>query len=134
MKRVILVLGACCLFQFFAGCAGTRKVEKATQDHMEVLTKKKNELFAKGYFAAVATEVSKDLQAAIDKAALSARAEISRSIETKLSDYQKKMVSDVGEAGNEEFLRTYRNVTKSVTVQSLNGSLIEDSPYQEKYS
>lgn len=133
MKRgVFAIIGACFLFGFLAGCAGTRKVEKATVNHLDVLNKKKNELIGKGYFAAVATEVSKDLQVAIDKAAFAARAEISRSIEIKLSDYQKRMISDVGTAGNEELLKTYRDVSKSITVQSLQGSLIEDSPYQKE--
>jgi len=77
------------------------------------------------YIYAANTATSRDLQLAIDKAAVGARAEIARIVELKLENLQKNMVEEVSASDSSEILQQFESTTKTVVSIVLSGTRIE---------
>jgi hypothetical protein len=127
-KFLFMAIAGAFALSLIAGCAGTRKGGGATDDNMGRLIKESNKLKKMGYITAVATDMSEDLQTAIDKAALRARAEITRSIQSKVKEYQDLGISDAG-VKSAELTKAYDDGTRLVAEELLKGSIIVESPY-----
>jgi hypothetical protein len=130
-SRLVMAVTGCAMLGLLVGCAGTKKGGGATDDDMGRLRKESVKLMDKGYFAAVATEVSMDLQTAIENATVAARAEISRMIELELSNFEKRAVGQAtgGAPENAELIKTFKSATQTVSIQTLQGCVIIESPY-----
>ncbi|MBF0433125.1 MAG: LPP20 family lipoprotein [Fibrobacteria bacterium] len=111
----------------FIGCAGGVKGQKGGDDLLAKLNDAKNKLKDEGIIAEVATATSQDLQTAINKVELEARAMLTRSLETKSSSLQKSFKEEVGE----EYLDHFSQVTKNVSSKVLRGTTLRDTPYRK---
>jgi len=132
-KTLVALLGlVCCLV---IGCAGTRKGGGATNDDMGRLQREASKLADQGYFAAVATEASMDLQTAIDNAALTARNQLAQMIEVEIKSFEKRSTGQAGSTPQDaELTKTYKSATIGVAEQALQGSRIVESPYTQDAS
>jgi len=119
MRTKVLLGMAALAVVIIAGCAGSggwKTIETPTD--------------ANFYFA-TGTSESADLQLAIDKATLNARAEIGRQLELKLNSLQKSFAEEVGDT-DPELNKLYSSATEVVVSTQLSGSKIKDTKYQEK--
>jgi len=82
---------------------------------------------AENYLYAVATEASKDMQLAVEKATTTARAGIARQLETKLQSLQKQFTEEIGAGENSNLLTQFTTATKTVTNQSLTGATVKSN-------
>lgn len=73
-------------------------------------------------FFATSSQVSGDMQLAVDKATTAARTELSRMIETKISGLQKRFTEETGTANNAQLLDMFTQASKNVVSNSLSGS------------
>jgi hypothetical protein len=76
------------------------------------------------YFFAPNTQVSQDLQLAIDKAVQGARTEIGRMVETRVQGLQKRFTEETGTANNAQLLDMFTQASKTVVSTSLSGSRV----------
>ena len=76
------------------------------------------------YFFALTTAESQDMQLAVDKATIDARAEIARQVDIKLMGLQKKFDEVVGVSNNSTLLQMTTQATKTVVSITLTGSKI----------
>lgn len=74
------------------------------------------------YVTATATEVSRDLQLAVDKAQTSGRAAIAEQLSARYQQLTKDFQEEVGLAPDSKLLSQYTNAVKAVTDQVLSGS------------
>jgi hypothetical protein len=125
MKKTVLILAGIFLSLYIIGCGGSKdlpKTEHAFDDpEVEAIMN-----YAKdpNYFLASATATSRDMQMAIDKAAMDARIDIGRQMEVKVSALQKRFMEETGQAANSTFLEQFSQASKTVVSQTLNGSTI----------
>jgi hypothetical protein len=77
-----------------------------------------------GILYSAKTASSRDLQMAIDKAAMDARIEISRQVEAQVQGLQKKFIEETGLGQDSQLLSQMTGASKTVTNQSLSGSTI----------
>ena len=117
--QALLVLSALALALF--GCGGGSKSMQSADtgdipDWFKDIPKDPN------YFFATNTQVSQDLQLAIDKATQGARTEIGRMVETKISGLQKRFTEETGTAGNAQLLDMFTQASKTIVSTSLSGS------------
>jgi uncharacterized protein YcfL len=124
MKKLCSIVVAAVLL---IGCAGS-KVLKSVDDGMTKFQNESAKLNADGILSATGTDISKDLQIAIDKAKLIARTEIANEIAIEIKNYEKRAISDA-EAGTEELLKTYRQATELIAIQTLRGCTVKDVSY-----
>jgi len=106
-------------FAFLAGCGGAPPAQVQTVDSSVVnvptwFTPPQDP----DYLYASATEVSKDMQTAIDKAELLARGDLSQQIGTKIEDLGKLFREEVGE----EYISTYTAATKGISAELIRGA------------
>ena len=73
-------------------------------------------------FFATSSQVSGDMQLAVDKATNAARTELGRMVETKISGLQKRFTEETGTAGNAQLLDMFTQASKNVVSTSLSGS------------
>lgn len=73
-------------------------------------------------FFATSSQVSGDMQLAVDKATNAARAELGRMVETKISGLQKRFTEETGTANNAQLLDMFTQASKNVVSTSLSGS------------
>jgi hypothetical protein len=129
MRR--LTTPAACLMSLVAlmaiHCSHKPKFEPAKNDILGRLQEKKQKLNRKGVLAEVAIAESRDLQTAINKAELEARAKLGRSIESKASSLQKKFQEEVGREYSDHFSQT----VKSVSDQVLQGATLAETPFEQ---
>ncbi|KAK3604883.1 hypothetical protein CHS0354_000546 [Potamilus streckersoni] len=78
------------------------------------------------------TQVSQDLQLAINKASTGARTEIARQVEVKLQGMQKRFAEEVGAAENSEFLQSFTEAEKTIVSTTLTGSRIKEQFYHKE--
>jgi hypothetical protein len=112
-----------CFALAFVGCGGSSKSMQATDagnipDWFTNVPKDPN------YFFSPNTQVSQDLQLAIDKAAQAARVEVGRMVETKISGLQKRFTEETGTAGNAQLLDMFTQASKTVVSTALSGSRV----------
>ena len=73
---------------------------------------------------AARTATSADMQLALEKAAMEARAEIARQVNSKIVELQKRFIQETGEPGKGELNKHFAIATKLVVNTTLNGSKI----------
>jgi hypothetical protein len=73
-------------------------------------------------FFATNSQVSADMQLAVDKATNAARTELGQMVETKISGLQKRFTEETGTAGNAQLLDMFTQAGKIVVSTSLSGS------------
>jgi len=73
-------------------------------------------------FFAPSSQVSSDMQLAVDKAMNAARTELGRMVETKISGLQKRFTEETGTANNSQLLDMFTQASKNVVSTSLSGS------------
>jgi hypothetical protein len=76
------------------------------------------------YFLAANTAVSRDMQLAVDKAAVGGRTEVARQVEVKVMGLQKKFDEEVGLPKDGQLLTQFTQASKTVVSTSLSGSRI----------
>ncbi len=108
-------------------CSHKPKFQPAKDDLLGKMQDKKRKLNEKGILAEVALGESRNLQTAIDKAELEARAKLARSVESKTSSLQKKFEEEVGHEYSEHFSQAI----KSVSDQILHGSTLVETPFEQ---
>jgi len=74
-----------------------------------------------------ATETSKDLQMAVDKAKLSARAELAEAMNTLIQRLATDFREEIGLAEESEVLRKFTQATKGVVDQTITGSRVRET-------
>lgn len=99
----------------------------AKNDVLGELQEKKKKLGEKGVLAEVGIGESKNLQTAINKAELEARARLTRALETKTSSLQKKFQEDVGR----EFTDHFSQTVKSISDRILRGTTLAETPFEQ---
>lgn len=125
--RRLTTLAACLLAMLAVNCARKPKFEPAKNDILGELQGRKKKLNDKGVLAEVAIAESRNLQTAINKAELEARAKLGRSIESKASSLQKKFQEEVGGEFSDHFSQT----VKSLSDQVLQGATLVETPFEQ---
>lgn len=125
--RRLTHLAACVLALAAVNCSHKPDFEPARNDILGGLQGKKRKLNDKGVLAEVAIAESRDLQTAIDKAELEARAKLGRSIESKASSLQKKFREEVGGEDVDHFSQT----VKGLSDQVLQGTTLTETPFEQ---
>ena len=96
MRRLFTLLA---LLLFIIGCAGTPQ-EKAVNKTLKMQSKK-TDIINKGIIAGFGIGESADEQMALDEADLNARADIARTVESKVGDLAKRY-AEIGRASCRE--------------------------------
>lgn len=124
--RRIQTLAACLLAVLAVNCARKPEFKPAKDDLLAGLQGRKKKLNDKGVLAEVAVAESRDLQVAINKAELEARAKLGRAIESKASSLQKKFQEEAGGELSDHFSQT----VKSLSDQVLQGTTLVETPFE----
>jgi len=124
MKNLILTISLLASIIFIAGC-GSSKTNLTNTDTGDIPAWYLNPPSDSAYFYAGVSETSRDMQLAIDKAMTSARANIARQVETKITGLEKQFKEEVGSGDNSQLLSQFTQATKTITDQKLNGTHVE---------
>jgi hypothetical protein len=108
-------------------CTSKPKFEPAKNDLYGELQSKKRKLNEKGVAAEVAIGESRTLQTGIAKAELEARAQLSRSLESKTSSLQKKFQEEVGREHSDHFSQAVKNISD----QMLRGTSLQETRFEQ---
>ncbi|MEX1276522.1 MAG: hypothetical protein WEE20_11340, partial [Bacteroidota bacterium] len=76
------------------------------------------------FFYAPNTQVSQDLQLAVDKAVQGGRTEIGRQVEVKINGLQKRFTEETGTADNSQLLDMFTQAGKTIVSTALTGSRV----------
>ncbi len=105
------------------GCGGSKSMQSANTgdipDWFSNIPQDPNFLYSAN------TQVSQDLQLAIDKAVTGARSEIGRQLEVKLEGLQKKFAEETGTGNDAQLLQMFTQAEKTVVSTTLNGSRVK---------
>jgi len=129
MKKVFFLFASITLVFFLFNCGGGSSSQTNIDNVPEWYLNPPND---PNYLFGKATSQSKDMQLAIDKAALDGRADIGRQVELKLQGLQKKFDEEVGVGENSTLLQQFTQATKSVMSTVLSGSQIIKNPIFEE--
>ncbi|MCL4509758.1 MAG: LPP20 family lipoprotein [Bacteroidetes bacterium] len=107
-----------------AGCGGSKQAMQSadTGDVPDWFTNVPQD---PNFLYAANTQVSQDLQLAIDKAVTGGRSEIGRQIETRLQGLQKKFTEETGTGEDAQLLQMFTQAEKTVVSTTLSGSRIK---------
>lgn len=75
--------------------------------------------------------VSRDMQLALEKAIMDARAEIGRQVESNIKEIQKRFIQETGSGIDNELAQQFAIATKSVVNVTLNGSRVKEQSYEQ---
>lgn len=126
--KTLKTLALCTLMALpVLNCAKKPMFEPAKSNLLEKMQAKKKKLNDKGVLAEVALGESKNLQTAINKAELEARAKITRSVESKTSSLQKKFAEEVGNDYSDHFSQAI----KTISDQVISGSSLAETPFEQ---
>jgi len=78
---------------------------------------------------AAKTAISSEMQLALDKATMEARAEIARQVETKISELQKKFTEELGNKVDGDFKKQFSKATKAVVNTTLHGTRVKEQEF-----
>jgi hypothetical protein len=122
MRYVVSVL-ASLMFVALIGCGGSKSMQSANAgdipDWFTNIPQDPNFLYSAN------TQVSQDLQLAVDKAVTGARSEIGRQLEVKLEGLQKKFSEETGTGNDAQLLQMFTQAEKTVVSTTLNGSRVK---------
>ena len=110
------------------GCGGSKKMvtTKATKEAMDNIPKwYLNPPTESDYIFATATDKSRDLGMAVDKAAMSARRDIAKKIEVKLESLGKRFQDEVVLGEDTEIMDKYTTSMKEIVSTVLSGTNID---------
>ncbi len=122
MRTIMLSCTAMVFALAMVGCGGSKSMQSTDAGNVPdwYLNVPKDPNF----FFAPNTQVSQDLQLAVDKATQGARVEIGRQVETKISGLQKRFTEETGTTGNAQLLDMFTQASKTVVSTSLTGSRV----------
>jgi hypothetical protein len=109
---------------FLVGCGSSQKT--VDMSDWETLPNDPN------FFYAMNTQVSQDMQLAINKATADARAEIARQVELKVNGLQKRFMEETGAGDNAQLLSMFTEATKTVVSVALTGSRVAKQKTQKE--
>lgn len=127
MKDMMKIAACLALALPLLNCSHKPKFQPAKNDILGEEQSRKKKLNEKGTLAEIGIGESKNLQTAIDKAELDARARLTRSLETKTSSLQKKFREEVGGETSDHFSQA----VKSVTDRVLRGTTLVETPFEQ---
>ncbi len=116
MRTIVSFLAFSLLAIALIGCGSSQKT--VDMSDWETLPNDPN------FFYAMNTQVSQDLQLAINKATADARAEIARQVEVKVNGLQKRFMEETGAGNNAQLLAMFTEATKTVVSVALTGSRV----------
>ena len=118
----------CALLAGIAGCGG-KTTNLTPSPHKETLKNMPDWYLEPGigddHLFAAATATSKDVQTAMNKAKIRARADLATQMQTRMTNLTKDFQEETGEADDSEYLQYFSSATKAVTDQVLSGSRVE---------
>jgi hypothetical protein len=121
MMAVLFVMVAAVL----VGCGGGPKtLQSASTDDMPIWYP--NPPQDPLYLRSANSQVSQDMQVAIDKASTGARTELARMVETKVNALQKKFEEETGVGQDAQLLQQFTQASKLVVSTTINGSKMKD--------
>ncbi|MBI3111892.1 MAG: hypothetical protein HYZ01_10005 [Ignavibacteriales bacterium] len=123
MRTLFLFLFAIVIAVFIIGCGGGAKTMQSA-DTGDIPDWFSNVPSDPNYFYAPNTQVSQDLQLAIDKATQGGRTEVGRMVETKVNGLQKRFTEETGTANNAQLLDMFTSASKTIVSTSLSGSRV----------
>lgn len=83
------------------------------------------------YVFAPSTASSRDLQTAINRATVDARAEIGRNVEVRIEAMQKNFTEEVGVDEDATFRQMFEEVSRTVVATALNGSQVKEQQTEQ---
>jgi hypothetical protein len=116
MRNINILLALSIIALALLGCGGSQKTTDTSD--WETLPNDPN------FFYAINTQVSPDMQLAINKATADARAEIARQVEVKVNGLQKKFMEETGLGDNAQLLSMFTEANKLVVSTALTGSRV----------
>jgi len=120
MRRILVSLVFLTSLIYLSGCASNKNLtDTSTGNIPDWYT---NIPHDPNYFFATNSQTSRDMQMAVDKATVGARANIARQVQTKLSSLQKRFRQEVGTSDSSQLLSQFTEVTKNVTDETMSGS------------
>ncbi len=125
MRTLSGVILSAALVLILAGCGGSPETMQATSTG-DMPPWYPNAPQDPQYLRAANSAVSQDLQVAVDKASTGARAEIGRSLETKVNSLQKRFEEETGVGEEAQLLQQFTQATKLVVSTTMNGSRMKD--------
>lgn len=117
MRKITLILLLIGFSIIFNGCGGRYSPVNLPDDP--------NYIFATGRAS------SPELQTALDIAAINARTQIVRELDTYIKNYQKKFDEQTGFGENAELIQQFTQATKAVSEKSLSLSKMIDQKWEE---
>jgi hypothetical protein len=130
MYKNSIILFAALISILYFGCSGQKDLTNVNEG--DIPPWYINTPVDPNFIFAAKTEVSQDMQLAVDKATNSARAEIGRSLEVKMNGLEKQFKEEIGEANNSTLLQQFTQATKSVMSTTLNGSSIKEKQIKKE--
>jgi hypothetical protein len=124
MRTIVSHLAFSLLAVILVGCGSSQKT--ADMSEWETLPNDPN------FFYATNTQVSQDMQLAINKATADARAEIARQVEVKVNGLQKRFMEETGAGDNAQLLSMFTEATKTVVSVALTGSRVAKQKTQKE--
>ena len=117
-----------CLLPVVVGCGG-KTTNLTPSPNKETLKNMPDWYLEPGirdnHLFAVATATSKDVQTAVNKAKMGARADLATQMQTRMTNLTKDFQEETGEGDDSEYLQYFSSATKAVTDQVLSGSRLE---------
>ena len=122
MKKLFALSSIVFIFLFFISCGGSK--ELADTETGDIPSWYLTTPTADDYIFESASSTSRDMDLAITKASVEARAKVARTLEVKINSMQKKFEEEVGQGENSEFLSQFTQATKTIVSKELTGSQI----------
>jgi hypothetical protein len=128
MKRIALSVLTLAVCIGFTGCNSPPDADSDDSmfDYMQEEAAKISE---KGGMAAVGISDARNTQIALTAAKADARKNLAQQVQVKIENLEKAFIEEIGEASSSEINELFSSATKSVTAQTLHGSV----PALQKY-
>ncbi len=84
------------------------------------------------YLLASNTQVSQDLQLAINKATAGARTEIARMVKVHVTNLQKPFIEEVGNSKDSQVGKLFSDTSELITSESLSGSIVSNKQFMKE--
>lgn len=121
MKKFQFLLSiAIVAFFYFTGCSSSTNLQNTGEGDMPewFLNKPQDP----NYIYQSATDVSQDMQTAVDKAMASCRSQLSLEITARMDALVKKFAEEIGQGENSTFLSQFTTTTKQVASNTIAGA------------
>lgn len=122
MRTLVSFITFIVLATLVAGCGGSKSMQST--DTGNIPDWYMNVPSDPNFFYAPNTQVSQDLQLAVDKAVQGGRTEIGRQVEVKINGLQKRFTEETGTAQNSQLLDMFTQASKTIVSTALTGSRV----------